>query len=228
MQRNYFRGMIICLVPTLIAGYFAVFGEYKKGIDLAGGTILVFEVDKEKTNARLSNEGRAAGFGQSDEDIKKLAENIKRRVDPVDTRGVIGRPVGDGRIEILLPFSEKKKAGQEQITEDFVQFVKNIVSQAGVLDYRILANNSDDDAGIRAAEDTIDRTPPALVSAVSGANDNPSAYRIDLPPIRRASSIPNSPRDGTRFIDERSHWAMKTRAGKTASSSLVASAGTSE
>ena len=25
MQRNYFRGLIICLIPTLVAGYFAVF-----------------------------------------------------------------------------------------------------------------------------------------------------------------------------------------------------------
>ncbi|MFO0938933.1 MAG: hypothetical protein U0798_20715 [Gemmataceae bacterium] len=158
MQRNYFRGLIICLLPTLVAGYFAFFGEKKKGIDLAGGTILVFEVDKEKTDARLSTEGRMAAFGKSDEDIKKLAENIKRRVDPVDTRGVIVRPVGDSRIEILLPFSEKSD-GKTQITEDFVQYVKNIVSQAGVLDYRILANLTDDEPGIRAAEETIDRTP---------------------------------------------------------------------
>ena len=137
MQRNYFRGMIICLIPTLVAGYFAIFGEYKKGIDLAGGTILVFEVDKEKTEQRQKIEGRSASFGTSDEDIKKLAENIKRRVDPVDTLGVIVRPVGSGRIEILLPFSENKVAGKG-ITEDYVQRVKNIVSQAGVLEFRTI------------------------------------------------------------------------------------------
>ena len=180
MQRNYFRGLLICLLPTLVALYFTVFGEKKKGIDLAGGTILVFEVDKEKTNERLKNEGGASGFGQTEEDLKKLAENIKRRVDPVDTKGVIVRPVGDGRIEIILPFSEKKD-GQEQITEDFVQFVKNVVSQAGVLDFRILANVTDDDAGTRAAEELIDRLPPDKLEEFAKAGKAPPAPDGEYP-----------------------------------------------
>jgi SecD/SecF fusion protein len=179
MQRNYFRGFLICLIPTLVALYFTVFGEKKKGIDLAGGTILVFEVDKEKTNERMKNEGGAAGFGQSDEDLKKLAENIKRRVDPVDTKGVIVRPVGDGRIEIILPFSDK--SGDDTITENFVQFVKNVVSQAGVLDFRILANVTDDDAGTRAAEELIDRMPPEKLDEFAKAGKAPPAPDGEYP-----------------------------------------------
>jgi SecD/SecF fusion protein len=177
MQRNYFRGLLICLIPTLVALYFTVFGEKKKGIDLAGGTILVFEVDKEKTNERLKSEGGAAGFGQSDEDLKKLAENIKRRVDPVDTKGVIVRPVGDGRIEIILPFSDT----QSGITEDYVQFVKNVVSQAGVLDFRILANVTDDDAGIRAAEELIDRMPADKLDEFAKSGKAPPAPDGEYP-----------------------------------------------
>jgi preprotein translocase subunit SecF len=87
MQRNYFRGFLICLIPTLVALYFTVFGEKKKGIDLAGGTILVFEVDKEKTNERLKNEGGSAGFGQSEEDLKKLAEDAMKQ-----TRLLVNNP----------------------------------------------------------------------------------------------------------------------------------------
>lgn len=182
MQRQYTRGLIICLIPTLVALYFCVFGEYKKGIDLAGGTILVFEVDKDKTNERLKSEGSMAGFGQSNEDLKKLAENIKRRIDPVDTRGVIVRPVGNDRIEILLPFSDSKKKGSgETITEDYVQFVKNIVAQAGVLDFRILANRFDDATGIRAAEEKIASLGPEGLAALAKAGKAPPGPDSEYP-----------------------------------------------
>jgi SecD/SecF fusion protein len=193
MQRNYFRGLIVCLIPTLLALYFAVFGEYKKGIDLAGGTILVFEVDKEKTDARRASEGGNAGFGQSDDDLKKLAENIKRRIDPVDTKGVIVRPVGSGRIEILLPFSGKKaKAGEDsQINEGYVQFVKNIVSQAGVLDFRIMANLSDDKSGIEATEEAIARAGPDALAELAKAGKAPPAPDGEYPVTAAGESAVN-------------------------------------
>ena len=53
MRRNFLRGLIICLVPTLIAAAFVGWAGYKestgdvgfrRGIDLAGGTILIYEV----------------------------------------------------------------------------------------------------------------------------------------------------------------------------------------
>ena len=53
MQRNYVRGLLICLIPCLLAGYAAVFGKYKLGIDLAGGTILVYEVNLERTQQQI-------------------------------------------------------------------------------------------------------------------------------------------------------------------------------
>ena len=185
MQRNYFRGLIICLVPTLVAGYFAVFGEYKKGIDLAGGTILVFEVDREKTEARLKTEGRSISGVAESTDLKKLAENIKRRIDPVDTRGVIVRPVGDGRIEILLPFTEKKD--KEQITEDFVQKVKNVVGQSGVLEFRILANATDDEAGIRAAQTRLETATPDELDKLARVGLPPPGPEGEFP-VRAAST----------------------------------------
>src|SRR3954453_5811079 len=112
MQRNYLRGRLICLAPLAVAGYFVAFGEYRKGIDLAGGTILTYEVDTSKTASRL-----AVGKGQPDadtgklssDDLKKLAESIKRRIAPADLYNVVVRPVGGNRVEIILPFSAPKK-----------------------------------------------------------------------------------------------------------------------
>ena len=50
MQRNYLRGLLICLIPCLAAGVFAFQPDkYKLGIDLAGVTILVYEINLERT-----------------------------------------------------------------------------------------------------------------------------------------------------------------------------------
>lgn len=164
MQRNFFRGLLICLCPLIVAAWFAVLGEYRKGIDLAGGTILTYEVDTLKTATRLAvGKGQAvdpdADTGKlSGDDLKKLAESIKRRIDPADLFNVVVRPVGSNRIEIILPFSDKpkKKDGdKEVITEDYVEEVKSLVAQVGVLEFRILANDVDDAEAVRSATEII-------------------------------------------------------------------------
>jgi SecD/SecF fusion protein len=166
MQRNFLRGLLICLIPTALFGAAAYFGTYRKGIDLAGGTILVYEVDLAKTQAGKSPNDAAAAEerGLSSEDMQKLAESLKRRIDPVDTKNVIIRPVGGSRIEILVPFSPgKKKDGKaaDAGTEDFVQEVKDLVSRVGVLEFRILANDTDDKEAFEEAIDQINNQYPA-------------------------------------------------------------------
>ena len=53
MQRNYLRGLLVCLIPCLVAAVFAVrLDKYRLGIDLAGGTILVYEINLERTKQR--------------------------------------------------------------------------------------------------------------------------------------------------------------------------------
>src|SRR5579871_4275193 len=65
-------------------------GGFKLGVDLVGGTILVYEVDPEKPK-------------RQDYTPEKLAAAIKRRIDPADLYNVTIRPVGESRIEIILP-----------------------------------------------------------------------------------------------------------------------------
>lgn len=165
MQRNFLTRLIICLVPVIIAGVFVGLASrqeakeegsgFRRGIDLAGGTILVYEVDL----ARTQLQGRSPGSGNpgeqqfTREDIQRLAENLKRRIDPADLRNVVVRPVGTTRVEIILPFT-KARTG-EAATEDFVQEVKSLVSQTGQLEFRILANMNDDSAAIDDATSLI-------------------------------------------------------------------------
>jgi SecD/SecF fusion protein len=178
MRRNFLRGLIICLVPTLLAA--GVLGwagyeesdaakqeaakraqarevarqeaiargekepkieqdgwrpQFRRGIDLAGGTILIYQVKS----------------GDLPEDqIKDLADKLKKRIDENDLKNVIVRPLGRNRIEIILPFVGGA-GGKEKANEEFVEDVRQKVKQTGVLEFRILANSSDDARGMEEA-----------------------------------------------------------------------------
>ncbi len=174
MQRNYLRGLLICLVPCLAAAVFAVRPDkYRLGIDLAGGTILVYEVNLERTKLRkemqLTAQERAQAAasdsqgGLTNEEMNQLASQIKRRIDPTDIKNVTVRPSGDRRIEIILP-TGGASGGRANLSAEEVEEVKRLVSQMGVLEFRILANGPDDERGIIAARQVIDSAKGDLKS----------------------------------------------------------------
>jgi SecD/SecF fusion protein len=166
MQRNFTRGLLICLIPCLLAALFAVRPEkYRLGIDLAGGTILVYEINTKRTAERKASaaestqnantpakaKGRSAtGEGLTSDEMTQLAGQIKRRIDPTDIKNVTVRPLGDNRVEIILPMSGAS-SGKSNLSNEEIEEVKRLISQMGVLEFRILANGKDDEEGIRAA-----------------------------------------------------------------------------
>lgn len=109
--------------------------QFRRGIDLAGGTILIYEVK--------SGELR-------EDEIKELADKLKKRIDENDLKNVIVRPLGKNRIEIILPFVGGA-GGKEKANEEFVEDVRQKVKQTGVLEFRIVANGSDDARGVEDA-----------------------------------------------------------------------------
>lgn len=165
MQRNFTRGLLICLIPCLVAALFAVRPEkYRLGIDLAGGTILVYEINLERTAARKRDLGDAGGApgaaaaqagaraeGLSTEEMNNLAAQIKRRIDPTDIKNVTVRPLGNSRVEIILPTGGSATGGRANLSAEDIEDVKRLISQMGVLEFRILANGVDDQQGILAA-----------------------------------------------------------------------------
>ncbi len=166
MRRNFLLGLLICLIPATLAGVrvgWAFLNEskgqagFRRGIDLAGGTILVYEVNVERSLKGKKGEDGQQATGLSSDEIKKLAENLKRRIDPADLRNVIVRPVGSTRIEIILPRAGSTSGEKEGNTEDFVQEVKGLVRQVGVLEFRIVANTTDDREGIDEARRTLEK-----------------------------------------------------------------------
>jgi SecD/SecF fusion protein len=173
MQRNYLRGLLVCLIPCLVAAVFAVRPEkYKLGIDLAGGTILVYEINLERTKQRKEAlgdpdagvpAGRRGGSastapaqGLSTSEMNQLAAQIKRRIDPTDIKNVTVRPLGDSRVEIILPVGGAAASGESNLSQEEIEEVKRLISQMGVLEFRILANGTDDSEGIQATRTGVD------------------------------------------------------------------------
>src|SRR5919197_1905760 len=110
MKRFYPR-ILVCLLPILISAvvvgwawreYQQGRGGFRLGVDLVGGTILVYEVDESKLPEK---------FNAAD-----LANALKRRIDPADLYNITIRPVEGAvpRVEIILPTGGQKQIEAEQ------------------------------------------------------------------------------------------------------------------
>ena len=93
------------------------------GVDLSGGTILVYELNPKKL------EDLAAQGGQRvvSED---LIEPLTRRINPSGTQEIVLRPYGEKQIEIIVP----------EVDQLEVDRIKSLVEEAGVLRFAIVAN----------------------------------------------------------------------------------------
>ena len=113
------------------------------GIDLSGGTILVYEVTRTNTTT-----------------MDELISALKNRVDPEGVREIPIRKIGGDRIEIILPNSSAEE----------VEDVKRKLTEVGALSFRILANRKHDSAVIERALSPTGATkpPPRYVWAKLG------------------------------------------------------------
>src|SRR5207245_6225547 len=64
--------------------------------------------------------------GLSNEDMVKLASQIKRRIDPADLKNVTVRPLGDSRVEIILPTGGAATGGRSNLTVEEIEEVKQL------------------------------------------------------------------------------------------------------
>ncbi len=219
MQRNFLRGLLICLIPCLVAVLFAARPEkYRLGIDLAGGTILVYEVNLERTKLRKATEQgpkdktadgkdkekeKDAGPppGLNPEEMAQLAAQIKRRIDPTDIKNVTVRPSGDRRVEIILPIGGAS-GGKASLSNEEVEEVKRLISQMGVLEFRILANGPDDKEGIRQAITDIERAAQTKDNWVDFRKPEPRSEQVGTSLQKLATrGSPPPPPDGDYNVD---------------------------
>src|SRR3954447_26766346 len=103
-MRPYLRKILICLIPVLLSLWAILYAwehdRFKLGVDLSGGTILVYENDLRKA---AKKDDKDKGDSTPHDTTALLAESLKRRVDPNDLYNIVIRPAGEGRGEIILP-----------------------------------------------------------------------------------------------------------------------------
>ncbi len=111
-------GLVLC---TITAGVVVTYFGWppKRGIDLAGGVILVYEVQ-----------------GKEDVEMDKLVAAIRRRLDPAGVKELTIRPYGPRQIEIIIP----------QVDSEEIALIKRKISSAGLLEFRITADPQVDSA----------------------------------------------------------------------------------
>lgn len=126
MSQNY-GGRVVAILVVLFVGLFGIpfmgpgifvpaklFNPHapwsektnlKPGIDIAGGTSLLYEI-------KIPSQGAPPGGNLAEQ----VAESLKKRVDPQGVRNLVWRPQGNTRLEIQLPRSAKSDqvAGKRQ------------------------------------------------------------------------------------------------------------------
>jgi len=112
-MKQHLTRVIVCLVSFLIPTFVLVWaygkydvgqGGFRLGVDLVGGSILVYEVDARKTDPN------------NKVNVEELAASLKRRIDPADLFNIAIRPIqGDPpRVEIVLPTGGRKQSDAEE------------------------------------------------------------------------------------------------------------------
>lgn len=112
MDKNLiWKSLLIVIVVGLIGvNVYPPQEKLKPGIDLAGGTSLIYEIDT---------------TGLKSDERKGLAQNmipiLLKRIDPTHVANVVMRPQGDSRIEIQLPVASLDTRNKRQAYENALQ-----------------------------------------------------------------------------------------------------------
>lgn len=110
---------LICVV-TLLGVVGVMRYGLKPGIDLSGGTILVYQIKPDE-------DGKTAN-------VSDVITSLKRRLNPDGVRDITIRQSGSDRVEIVLP----------NATSEEVEEAKRKITNVGALEFRILASRKDD------------------------------------------------------------------------------------
>ena len=117
MNRNL-TSKIILIIVLIAVGAWTLFPpsqKLKPGIDLAGGTSLIYEIDT---------------YGLKESDKRDLAARmitvLRRRIDPANIQNLIWRPLGNDRFEIQMPLAS---AEARQRREEYINAEKDLLDQ---------------------------------------------------------------------------------------------------
>ncbi len=114
--------VLTCVVPVVLALIIIVIAwrnyqtgspglTYRMGVDLSGGTTLVYEVKLDEKSGTPD---------EINQRLEEMATQLKRRIDPADLYNIIVRPISgeQPRIEIVMPFGGEKQDEARQARWD--------------------------------------------------------------------------------------------------------------
>ncbi|MDX1946283.1 MAG: protein translocase subunit SecD [Pirellulaceae bacterium] len=104
-----------------------LFGEYKLGIDLAGGTELAYEVDR-KATAELNPKGTA------DWNMDGLVQVLRQRLNDTGLKEITVLQIGEGEVEVTVPEADQAA----------IELVKQKITTGGALQFMIVASENKD------------------------------------------------------------------------------------
>lgn len=137
------------------------FGQLQWGVDLRGGTILVYELDPTALQGR--NDGEGPGIQAAD-----VIEGLTKRINPSGTQEIVIRPYGDRQVEIIVP----------TVNPAQVQAIKDSITQAGILRFAIVANSRDHSSLIDTASELATRG--ARVRRIENSNGRVLGFWADV------------------------------------------------
>jgi SecD/SecF fusion protein len=150
-------------------------GGFNLGVDLVGGTILVYEVDQSHW---------PDGKVPPEYSVAKLTAKLKQRIDPADLYNVTIRPLSDTRVEIILPTGGRKYAEhQEEVWHKLIAALKEKWPPA--------SNNPD-------AYDVPLGQRKELIDAVSEAHRDDKNFNIDDVAKFIDEQLPARPKSGEK------------------------------
>lgn len=99
MNKNLLPKSVFIIILVVLAIYmlFPPSKTLKPGIDLAGGTSLIYAIDTEGLGAD----------GKRDL-AEKMIQILRRRIDPANIQNLVWRPMGDTRFEIQMPLASQE------------------------------------------------------------------------------------------------------------------------
>src|SRR5690242_4779036 len=133
LLRKLILGLAVAAL-LVVAGVFGwrLYRQWSRpDITKAGGTILVYEVDQDRTPGDVPPENLVAA--------------LCRRLDPEQTAGITVRALIDNRVEVSVLRRASDHAEE-------VRQVKDLIDRSGTLELRIVANTDDDPEAIEAAQ----------------------------------------------------------------------------
>ena len=169
--------LVIGLVVLAMVILYPPSKKLKGGIDLVGGTSLLYEIDTTGLER-----GQIGGLSS------KVMEILKERVDPKGQLNLEWRPVGNTRLEIRMPRPPKEALARRGAFNRALKQVEALNIRRKEVELALHAPAAERDAALTALVRGIPERGP-LISAVSDASDARAAVPDDADPgVRETAS----------------------------------------